>query len=370
MKTIASFFKKNDIFLLSVCVVLSLFSVFLLFAMESLGFVYSVKLPLVQLGAVLIGVTLAVIISNWNYREFIKLYNIYMPISVILMLLTFTPLVYKRAEASDRAWINLGITTFQPSEFLKIAFVLLFSYHLAKVGDDINKPKKVLELLVHALLTVGLVVLQQDYGTATVFIAAFLFMMFASGISWKYIGIALGSAIPLCLIAWFFIMDDYHRERIMIVFNPEMDPLGIGYQPMQGKISIGSGQLLGKGIFSEELRNIPEVYNDFIFAFIGEAFGFIGAALVIIALLTVAFRILRVAHMSEDREGYFICVGFFAIFIYQIVINIGMCIGVAPVIGITLPFISQGGTSMVMMFICIGIVLSVYNNNKHELFTR
>lgn len=370
MKKILSFFKRNDMFLLTSCIFISLFSVFLLFSMERLGFVYGVKIPLVQLLAVVIGAFLAVVISNWNYKEFVKLDKIYMPLAVVLMLLTFTPLVYKRAEATDRAWIDLGITTFQPSEFLKIAFVLSFSYHLSKVGDDINKPKKVLELLVHALAVVGLVVLQQDYGTATVFIAAFLFMMFASGISWKYVAGAIGAAIPIMVCAWFFIMDDYHRERILTVFNPERDPLGIGYQPMQGKISIGSGRLLGKGIFSESLRNIPEVYNDFIFAFIGEAFGFIGAILVIGLLMMVAFRILRTAHLSEDREGYFICVGIFAIFVYQIIINIGMCIGVAPVIGITLPFLSQGGTSMVMMFISIGIVLSVYNNNHHELFNK
>ncbi len=370
MKKILNYFKQNDMFLLTTCVLISLFSVFLLFSMERIGFVYGVKIPLVQLVAVALGVFLAVVISNWNYKEFVKLYNIYMPLAVVLMLLTFTPLVYKRAEATDRAWINLGITTFQPSEFLKIAFVLSFAHHLAKVGDNINKPKKVLELLVHALLVVGLVVLQQDYGTATVFIAAFLFMMFASGISWKYIAGAVGAAIPMIAVAWFFIMDDYHRERILTVFNPERDPLGIGYQPMQGKISIGSGRLLGKGIFSESLRNIPEVYNDFIFAFISEAFGFIGAILVIGVLVTVTFRILRTAHLSEDREGYFICIGIFAIFVYQIIINIGMCIGVAPVIGITLPFLSQGGTSMVMMFISIGIVLSVYNNNRHDLFNK
>ncbi len=368
MKKLIDFYRKNDVFLLGICLILSLFSVFLLFVMEHHGFVYGVRIPLVQLVAVIIGVFLAIIISNWNYREFSKLYNIYMPISVVLMLLTFTPLVYKRAEASDRAWIDLGITTFQPSEFLKIAFVLSFAVHLSKVGDDINKPKNVLKLLIHMGLVVGLVFLQQDFGTGTVFLAAFIAMMFASGISWKYVVGALSAAVPILLIAWFFIMDDYHRERILTVFNPERDPLGIGYQPMQGKISIGSGGLMGKGLFSDSLRNIPEVYNDFIFAFIGEALGFVGALIVIAALIAIAFRILRTASLSEDREGYYICVGFFAIFIYQIVINIGMCIGVAPVIGITLPFLSQGGTSIVMMYMCIGIVLSVYNNNKHELF--
>ena len=368
MRHIISYLKKIDKMLLFTAIGLSLFSVFLLFAMYKIGFVYGVRIPLVQLIAIILGITLAVLISNSNYKDFIQLYKIYMPIAIVLMLLTFTPLVYKRAEANDRAWLNLGFTTFQPSEFLKIAFVLSFSYHLARVGEHINQPKKVLALSLHALSTVLLVFIQNDFGTGTVFLITFLFMMFAAGLSWKYIAGAFGLAVPLALIAWFFILEDYHKLRILTVFTPELDPLGIGYQPIQGKISIGSGTLLGKGIFSESLRNIPEVYNDFIFAFIGEAFGFIGAALVIIALLIIVFRILRTALLSEDREGYFICIGFFSIFAYQIIINIGMCIGLAPVIGITLPFLSQGGSSIAMMFICIGIVLSVYKNNRKQLF--
>lgn len=368
MKHIISYLKKTDKLLLFLCIGISLFSVFLLFAMLKVGFVYGARIPLVQLIAVAIGIAMAVIISNNNYKEFISLYKIYMPLAVGLMLLTFTPLVYKRAEASDRAWIDLGITTFQPSEFLKIAFILSFSYHLARVGENINKPKKVLGLLLHAGAVIGLVFLQQDFGTGSVFIAATLFMLFASGISWKYIVSAFGLAVPLGLISWFFLLDDYHHQRILTVFTPELDPLGIGYQPIQGKISIGSGQLLGKGVFSESLRNIPEVYNDFIFAFIGEAFGFLGAFIVLLLLMVVVFRILRTAFIAEDKEGYFICIGFFAIFAYQIIINVGMCIGLAPVIGITLPFLSQGGSSIVMMFMSIGVVLSVYMNNKKSLF--
>ena len=368
MGYIISYLKRIDKLLLGATVGLSLFSVFLLFAMYKIGFVYGVRIPLVQLIAIILGICLMVLISNRNYKDFIQLYKLYIPVSVVLMLLTFTPLVYKRPEANDRAWLNLGITTFQPSEFLKIAFVLSFSFHLAKVGENINSPKKVAALSLHALLMVSLVFLQNDFGTATVFLVAFLFMMFAAGLSYKYIAGAFGLLIPASLIAWFFILEDYHKKRILTVFNPELDPLGIGYQPMQGKISIGSGTLLGKGIFSESLRNIPEVYNDFIFAFIGEAFGFIGAGIVIAILLIVVFRILRTAFLAEDREGYFICIGFFAIFSYQIIINIGMCIGLAPVIGITLPFLSQGGSSIAMMFICIGIVQSVYKNNRKQLF--
>jgi rod shape determining protein RodA len=336
--------------------------------MYKLGFIYGTRIPLTQSLAVLMGLTIAVVISLFDYRDFIRMYKIYVPVGVVLMLLTFTPLAYKRAEANDRAWINLGFTTFQPSEFLKIVFVLSFAYHLSKVQEDINSPKVLLRLLIHAGAAIGLVFLQNDFGTATVFIAVFLAMMFASGISWKYVAGAIGAAIPLLLIAWFFILDDYHKLRIFTVFNPELDPLGIGYQPMQGKISIGSGMFFGKGLLSPELRNIPEVYNDFMFAFIGEALGYLGATIVIIILLVIIARIILTGMSSNDREGYFICVGIFMIFAWQIIINMGMCVGLAPVIGITLPFVSAGGSSVVMLYMSIGIVLSVYNHNRKTVF--
>ena len=159
------------------------------------------------------------------------------------------------------------------------------------------------------------------------------------------------------------------KKRFLILFNPELDPLGDAFQQIQSKNAIGSGGLFGIGLFGETPVEVPYMRNDFIFAYIGQTMGFVGGAIVVMMLLGVALKMLFNANRSEDKYGYFICVGVFGIFFFQIFINIGMCLGFMPVIGLTLPFLSAGGTSVVMLYLSIGVVQSVYMHGRRDLFS-
>ena len=164
-------------------------------------------------------------------------------------------------------------------------------------------------------------------------------------------------------------MDEDKRMRIITLFNPDLDPAGSGYQQRLGRIALGSGKLWGKGVFSGNHQYVPEMYNDFIFSFIGEALGLIGCLLVLGVLTALCLRILQVSHRAKDRLGRYICVGVFMMIASQTVMNVGMCLSVLPVIGVTLPLFSGGGTSVVATYLGIGLAMSVSMHNSRRLFT-
>ena len=221
-------------------------------------------------------------------------------------------------------------------------------------------------LCLHGALPTGLIMLQGDFGSALVFLFIFIVMIFTAGLSWKYILSGIAAAAAAAPLIWFFILPDYLQNRIKIAFHPELDPQGIGYHQMRGRLALGSGQIFGKGLFSDNLIWPPEVYNDFIFSYIGQTLGFIGCIAVALLLCVLCVKILLVSRMSRDPLGCYLCAGIFAIFIFQTVVNIGMVLCLLPVIGVTLPFISAGGTSVVTSYLAIGIVLSVYRQNKKK----
>ena len=163
-------------------------------------------------------------------------------------------------------------------------------------------------------------------------------------------------------------MNEDQRQRIEMIVTGNLDPSGIGYQQWHGLLSIGSGQLLGTGLFGSEHRYVPAMRNDFIFAFLGEAMGFVGCLIVILLLLGICSRILWTSHLAQDDLGRYICIGIFAMIAFQSILNIGMCLSMLPVIGVTLPFFSAGGTSAAALYLGIGVVLSVYMHSRRHLF--
>lgn len=319
------------------------------------------KTQLVSMG---IGAVIAVVISFIDYRKLAKLWFIYVPAALALVSLTFTSLAYQRGGADDQAWIQIGSFSMQPSEVLKIAFILSFSFHLSRDEESMNKPLHMLLILLHGAVPLGIVAIQGDYGTAIIFAAIMAFMLISSHISWKYLLAAPIAAAAGIAGMWFFALSDFHKKRILVLLNPGSDPDGIEYQQDLGLAALREGGVFGKGLFAgaDEYIYVPEQHNDFIFAYIGQTFGFIGSLGVIILLAYICLKIFADSRVAKDRLGRFICMGAFGMIFTHCLMNIGMVLKVAPVIGVPLPFFSAGGTAMVSMYTMIGLVLSTYSH--------
>ena len=319
------------------------------------------KTQLVSMG---LGLVSAVILSYVDYRKLVKLWWIFVPIALAIVSLTFTSLGVSREGADDRAWIRVFGMSLQPSEIMKIAFILSFAYHLSRDEEDMNKPVHMLLLLAHAAFPVGIVALQGDYGTAIVFAAIFGFMLVSANISWKYLAAAPFVIAALVAVMWFNFLSTFHKERILILFHPGTDPENIEYQQDLALSAMQSGGVFGKGIFADirEYIYVPELHNDFIFAHAGQVFGFVGAVGILIVLAYICLKVFANSRITRDRLGRFICMGAFGLLFTHCVMNIGMVLKVAPVIGVPLPFISGGGTAMVSMYAIIGLVQSTYSH--------
>ena len=317
-----------------------------------------------QLVSMVIGLFAAVIISLIDYRKLVKLWFIFVPISLFLVALTFTSLGYQRNGADDQAWINIGPVNLQPSELLKVAFILTFSYHLSRDEEDMNKPLHMLLLLLHAAIPIGIVGKQGDFGTAIIFVAIFMFMICSAKISWKYL-VAAPFVIAAGVAAmWFLALSEFHKKRITILFNPGSDPEYIEYQQDLGLAALKSGKIFGKGLFKnvDEYVYVPEIHNDFIFTYVGQVFGYLGSLGIIIILAYICLKIFADSRITRDRLGRFICMGAFGLILSHCIMKIGMVLKVAPVIGVPLPFMSAGGTAMISMYAIIGLVLSTYSH--------
>ncbi len=321
-----------------------------------------------QLVSMAAGIVGALVISFIDYGKLVKLWFLYAPAALFLVLLTWTSLGQQREGADDRAWLNLGFIQFQPSEVLKLSFILTFGYHLYRDEENMNKPLHMLLLCIHGLIPIGLVGLQGDYGTAIVFAAIFMFMIVSADISWKYLATA-----PIVLAAavaamWFFVLSDFHKKRILVLFNPGSDPEAIEYQQDLGLAALKSGGVFGKGLFgkADEYISVPEIHNDFMFTYAGQVFGFVGSLGLLIVLAYICLKIFADSRVARDRLGRFICMGAFGLMFTHCFMNIGMVLKVMPVIGVPLPFISAGGTAMVSMYAVIGLVLSTYSHRARS----
>lgn len=321
-----------------------------------------------QLFCTILGIAAALFISLIDYSKLVKLWFLYAPAALILVGLTFTGLGYQREGADDKAWLNLGFIQFQPSEILKIAFILTFAYHLSHDEENMNKPLHMLLLCIHGLIPIGLIGLQGDYGTAIVFASIFVFMIISANISWKYLAAAPFLIAGAVAAMWFFLLGDSHKNRILVLINPGSDPEGIEYQQDLGLAALKSGGVFGQGLFGdkEDYISVPEIHNDFIFTYAGQVFGFVGSIGLIIILAYICLKIFADSRIARDRMGRFICMGAFGLMLSHCIMNIGMVLKVMPVIGVPLPFLSAGGTAMVSMYAVIGLVLSVYNHRARS----
>lgn len=348
--------------------------VILVFALSVFGIVaiYSATRTLktntnviVQSAAFVLGGVLMLAISRFDYEQ-LKNMSKYIYIFAVVILIAVL-LFGISGDWGARSWIRFGAIGIQPSEIAKVCFIITFSYHLSQVEDSINKIPVIIGLILHIGLLLGLIMLQPDLGSVLVFVFMFVCMLFTAKISWKYVTAALGAGVVSVPLIYKFLLSDYQKKRIQVFLNPDLDPLNRGYNVIQSKIAVGSGQLWGKGYLmgtQNQFGYLPTKYTDFIFSVISEEFGFIGAMFVTLTLFAIILRCFKTAKKADNPFGRYICIGTASMLLFHTFENIGMCIGLMPVTGIPLPFISYGGTAMVTNLIAVGLVLSVSRNNK------
>ena len=330
------------------------------------------KYILIQSCAASIGLILMTIICMINYEKYSK-YTVLIYTACVIFLLAVLVFGTGREDTGSKSWIRFGSIGIQPSEIVKIGFIITFSKLCSDYGDKLNKPKNMFKLTLHAGFIMGLIMLQPDFGTTMVFIVIYAGILFAAGLSYKYIitaGISITAAIP---IIWNFFLANYQKNRIRVLFDPESDPLGTGYHVMQSKIAIGSGGVFGKGFgqgTQTQLDYLPVKHTDFIYSVIGEELGIIGAVIVALLLFSLVLRCFYIAKRNTDKFGSYICVGIGCMFLAHIFENIGMCIGIMPVTGIPLPFFSYGGSSIITNLMAIGLVLSISMRRNNIKFRK
>jgi rod shape determining protein RodA len=332
-----------------------------------------------QLICLVIGVVLCIMICMIDYKDFKTLGILLYVFSIILLVLVL--FIGKEVNGS-KSWLPVPIiSAFQPSELAKVAFVVVIPVFFERLKDGQDTARNVRKLLFYSAMPIILVFLQRDVGTALVFIFSFIVLLFVYGIPYRYFVIALGSFVALAPVLWFIVIPakfPHIKNRILTFMFPEMDLQGAGLQVFRSKMTIGSGQLWGKGLYhglqtqnSSPLVstiNVPEKQNDFIFSVIGEELGFIGSMVVILIIFFILLRCMHIAMNSRDAYGSFMVICIASMFGFHFIENIGMCIGVLPVTGIPLPFISQGGSSLITNFLNVGILLSVSMRRRKAIF--
>ena len=368
---IADLFRETDKIFLSLCVFASAYGCVAVYS--STRYLNYSRPFLIHLLSTVVGIFAAIFISAFDFQSFINKWYLFAGLGVIPVILTFF-IGFAPEGTDDKAWLNLGFTTLQPSELLKICFIITFAAHLTYVKPNINKLKYLIPVCAHGAFPVILIHLQGDDGTALVFAVMVLCMLYAAGVSLTYFIIAFSAAIIASPLVYFFVMNEDQRARVVNVFNIEADIEGATYQQYRGRMALANGGLFGQGLLKGVLTqsgSVPEGQNDFIFVSIGEELGFIGLLAVLIILGAIAIRTLRIAAICRKTSGKIICVGFFGMLFAQILINVGMCTGLLPVIGVTLPFFSAGGTSLLCMYMGVGLVLNVYmHRNTRTLYIR
>ena len=366
LKSIVNCTRYSDKFLWSVTLFIAVYGLALVASISREGFNYF----FIQSLSILIGLIGAVIIQTVDYKYISKAYWWIGIFGILLIVYTlFLGVTIEGASGVNaKAWIKLpGGITFQPSELVKIAFIITFSTHMANIleNDDIKNPKNIALLLAHALVPVILTHLQGDDGAAIIFLCIAITIAFVGGVPIKYFLYAVISGIILMPIVWNFVLADYQKKRILSQLNPEGDPLNMGYQQIQGKLSIGSGGIFGVGLFKgPRVANnvVPIQESDFIFSAAGEELGFIGCVLIILLLLLLIVRTGYIAKHSQDTIGSLICFGFIGLVASQTIFNLGMCLSLMPVMGVTLPFFSVGGSSAACLYLALGIIQNIYLN--------
>ena len=358
-------FRKGDLMLLLLCVVATSFGC-LMIGSSTAGYSEgSLRYLLVQIGAAFAGIVAYVFVSSVD-AEFFSEHRTKLVIFNAILLLMLYP--FGVEVNGNRSWLDFPILPFniQPAEICKITYLLIMASVMASRQNSLSSPLSVGHMLLHLLILFGMnVVISGDWGVSLIFVFIFAGMAFAGGVSLLWFLLAGGAVAVAFPILWNVILQDYQKKRILVLFNPSLDPYGTGpmYHTIRAMRSLTGGALTGQGLFQGNRTQSGALYaqhTDYIFAAIGEEMGFVGCVLVLVLMALIIGRCIWVGIRSQDTLRRMICFGAASALIFQVVVNIGMCIGVMPVIGLTLPFISYGGSSIITLYAMLGLVSGVY----------
>ena len=324
-----------------------------------------------QLVASILGIAIMVVVMIIDYKD-LKILGVPAYIITAILLVAVLIVGSGKEETGTKGWLLIGPMSFQPSELGKVTMVIALAYFFEKIRKERTFVNYLL-LLFSAGALIGLVLLQPDIGTAIVYMFIFLIMLFMSGIKYRYILIGGVSALIGLPLLWFTvlarILGSVQINRILSFLNPQAYENSAGYQVRMAIRYIGTGQLTGKGLgIGSAAVIVPEAETDSIFAVIGEELGFIGAVVVILLFVALLLRCLYISRFAKDKFGSYMVAGMMAMFLFHFVENIGMNIGALPVTGIPLPFISYGGSSIVVNYIAVGIIVSVSMRRQRPMF--
>ena len=368
------FVSRADIVLLVLCCAASVFGIIVV---SSATASMRGSFVVVQIGACIVGIGLYVLLTIIDIDILADKWILLYIFSAVLILLLRTPLGYED-ETGNRAWLrffNIGI---QPSEVVKVLFIIVMAKHVSYLKEykNLNSVLSVGQLLIHFGLITGLLVwASKDIGSALVYLFIFLTMLFVVGLRfyWFIIGRA-GVAVAMPFV-WDHVLTQRYRDRILMPYDPTIDPNGwdVRYQLNQSKLALASGRFTGTGLGQgpqAQSNALPAKHTDFIFSVIGEELGLIGCAICILLLVLIMLRCVQIGLRSKNTMNMLVCFGVAGSILFQTFLNTGMCIGIAPVIGITLPFFSYGGSSMIALFAAMGLVSGIKFRPKPERYRK
>ena len=361
--------KKTDKLLIFSIILLMIISLFMIYSASFVWAKYKFNNPfkyVINQGIFsIIGIILVFIISKINHKFYLKKANLILLVCIILLILVLIPGIGVVRNGS-RSWFGIGSFGIQPSEFTKIGLIIFTSKYLAKSNKFLKDYKKgVFPILIILFLIFGLIMLEPDFGTGMIIILTIIAMLFVAGVNMKFF-IYLG-IIGIIGIVGLILIAPYRMDRITSFINPWSDPLGTGFQIIQSLYAIGPGGLFGVGYLNSRQKNfyLPEPQTDFIFSIIAEEFGIIGAIVILSLFSIILIRSFKIALKQENLFSKYLAFGLTFQLIVQVIMNLSVVIGLIPVTGVTLPFLSYGGSSLLTSLVGVGIILNISKNDTN-----
>ncbi len=362
--------KNTEWLVLIVSVILTIIGLFALFSATQNSELYEFRK---QIQWILISVPFLIIIFLIDYNIIVR----FSTLAYIILIALLIGVLFTSPINGARSWYKIGeAISFQPSELGKVITILFLAFIMNKLQlrgrEQINKIWKLIIFLIFAMLPVLLIIKEPDFGTAIAYLVSIVFIIFASGIDRKYIFVAL-LLLAISAPIIYANLPEHALQRIQVFLNPEIDARGAGYNILQSELAIGAGEIFGMGLLKGNQTQLGFLYpktTDFIFSVIGEELGFIATVSITILYIILITKSIYIAKTAKDNIGSYIAIGIAGIFFFHMVENIGMTIGLLPITGVPLPFVSYGGSSMVTNFICIGLLLNISSRRQKAIFVE